>query len=183
MLMLVVGPSGAGKDTLLDGARQVLAAEPRFRFVRRVITRPPQPGMEDNDYADAETFRRLRDTGAFALCWEAHGLSYGIPADIADTLRDRAVAVASVSRSVLADAAARYPTKIIEIVAPADVLARRLAARGREDATAVTARLVRTVPLPAGLAVVRLINDRSVAEGVNGLVDLLRAIPTEEYSV
>lgn len=177
MLMLVIGPSGAGKDTLLDGARRELAGQTRFRFVRRVITRLPQPGMEDNDYADTETFRQLRELGEFALSWEAHGLCYGIPADIADTLRSGGVAVASVSRSVIADAAARYPTGIIEIVAPPDILARRLAARGREDAAAVTARLARAVPLPADLAVTRLVNDRSVAEGVNGLVDLLRAIP------
>lgn len=177
MLMLVVGPSGAGKDTLLDGARQELAGHTRFRFVRRVITRLPQLGMEDNDYADMETFRRLREAGEFALNWEAHGLCYGIPADIAGTLSGGGVAVASVSRSVIADAAARYPTRIIEIVAAPEILARRLAARGREDAAAVTARLARAVPLPSDLPLTRLVNDRSVAEGVNGLVELLRAIP------
>ena len=177
MLMLVVGPSGAGKDTLLDGARQALTGQTRFRFVRRVITRPPRPGMEDNDYADPQMFRRLRDTGEFALCWEAHGLCYGIPANIADTLRDGGVAVASVSRNVLADAAAKYPTGIIEIIAPPAILASRLAARGREDAAGVTARLARTVPLPAALAITRLVNDRSVAEGVHRLVGQLRAIP------
>lgn len=176
MLTLVVGPSGAGKDTLLDGARQVLSGQTRFRFVRRMITRPPQPGMEDNDYVDPDTFRQMRAMGRFALCWEAHGLCYGIPADIADTLRDGGVVVASVSRGVLADAAARYPTRIVEIVAPPDILAARLAARGREGAADVTARLARTVPLPAGLAVTRLVNDRSVVEGVTGLVDLLHAI-------
>ena len=177
MLALVVGPSGAGKDTLLDGARQALAGQQRFRFVRRVITRPPQPGMEDNDYADPETFRRVQAGGGFALWWEAHGLCYGIPADIADTLAEGGVAVASVSRNVLASAAARYRTGVIEIVAPPDILARRLAARGREDAAAVAARLARAVALPPGLAVARLNNDRSVAEGVAALVALLHALP------
>ena len=73
MLVLVVGPSGAGKDTLLDAARQALADDPRFRFVRRVITRPAEAGGEAHEaVTDAEFAVR-----AFALacelgdpCWE-----------------------------------------------------------------------------------------------------------------
>ena len=44
MLVLVVGPSGAGKDTLLDAAKQALADNGRFHFVRRVVTRPAGRG-------------------------------------------------------------------------------------------------------------------------------------------
>ncbi len=78
MIFAVVGPSGAGKDTLIAGA---VAARPDLRLVRRVITRPTEAGGEPFDgVTEAEFLSRL-DAGAFALHWQAHGLHYGIPAD------------------------------------------------------------------------------------------------------
>lgn len=159
MLVLVVGPSGAGKDTLLDAAKQALADDPRFRFVRRVITRPADAGGEAHEAVTDEEFAR-RD---FALQWQAHGLRYGIPADAVDNSR---VAVANVSRTVIAEAVKRFAARVIEITAPPAVLAARLGARGREDPAEVTERLARTVALPADVHVETVINDGTVAEGV-----------------
>jgi phosphonate metabolism protein PhnN/1,5-bisphosphokinase (PRPP-forming) len=159
MLVLVVGPSGAGKDTLLDAARQALADDPRFRFVRRVITRPADAGGEVHEAVTAEEFAARE----FALQWQAHGLSYGIPAAAIE--RD-VVAVANASRSVIADAARLFPTRVIEVTAPADVLAARLAARARENAADVTERLSRRVSLPDDVDVETVANDASLAEGV-----------------
>ncbi len=79
MLVLVVGPSGAGKDTLLEAAREALAADPRFRFVRRAITRPAEAGGEAHEAVTDTQFAAR----TFALAWQAHGLRYGIPNDIA----------------------------------------------------------------------------------------------------
>jgi ribose 1,5-bisphosphokinase len=159
MLVLVVGPSGAGKDTLLDAARRALVDDPRFRFVRRVITRPADAGGEAHEPATAEEFA-ARD---FALQWQAHGLSYGIPAD---AIEEDAVVVANVSRTVIADAMRRFPTRVIEVTAPSDVLAARLAARARETAADVAARVSRSVPLPDHVHVETVVNDASLADGV-----------------
>jgi ribose 1,5-bisphosphokinase len=159
MLVLVVGPSGAGKDTLLLAAQQALSHDSRFHFVRRVITRPADAGAEAHEAVTPEEFASRE----FALQWQAHGLSYGIPAD---AIRGGVIAVANVSRTVIADAASRFPVRVIEITAPPDVLAARLASRGRESAADVTARLTRSVALPSHLTVDTVMNDASLDEGV-----------------
>lgn len=166
MLVLVVGPSGAGKDTLLTMARAALAGDARFRFVRRVITRPADAGGEDHDPVSHTEFA-VRD---FALSWEAHGLQYGIPADVADDIARGVVVVANVSRSIIAEAAVRFPVRVIEVTAPAEVLAARLSARGRETAADVTRRLARRIALPTGIEVTTVVNDSVPELGAEQLV-------------
>ena len=168
MLVLVVGPSGAGKDTLLSLARQALRDDPRFRFVRRVITRPAEAGGEQHEAVTQAAFA-ARD---FALQWQAHGLSYGIPTDIADDLARGVTVVANVSRTVIAAAAARYPVCVVEITAPPQVLAARLAARGR-DGEDHAARLARRVQMPAGVPVETVMNDGAPAQAADRLISLL----------
>ncbi len=59
-LFLIVGPSGAGKDTLLDGTRESLKGDNSFVFAKRVITRPASAGGEEHDAVDVEEFERRR---------------------------------------------------------------------------------------------------------------------------
>lgn len=138
LLVLVVGPSGAGKDTVLAYARRYLATADHFVFLRRVVTRPPGPGEDHEPATDAEFAARH-----FALSWAAHGLCYGIPQEIEADLAAGRTVIANVSRAVVAQARQRYHCKVIEITAPAEILARRLAARGREQEPDIAARLAR----------------------------------------
>jgi ribose 1,5-bisphosphokinase len=174
MLVAVVGPSGAGKDTLMAGARARIGPDGRFRFVRRSITRPALAGDgEDHEPIGRDAFFRRRDTGGFALWWEAHGRLYGIPRDIDSDLAAGRCVVANLSRGVLAEAAPRYPLLVLEVTAPAAVLAARLAARGREEPEAVAARLARAAPLPSALRVRRVVNDGSMEAGAAQMVRAL----------
>lgn len=182
MLVLVVGPSGAGKDTLLSAVKVALADDPRFCFVRRVVTRPTDGAEANEETLDAAAFHACREREDFALWWQAHGFFYGVPADIARDLGAGRVVIASVSRAVLAEAAARFPVRVVEITAPRDILASRLAARGREDGTQVAARLSRTVAIPDGLAVSVIVNDGTIAEGAHALLACLREIVDSEVS-
>ena len=173
MLVPVVGPSGAGKDTLIDAARARLAGDGRFLFVRRCITRPPEAGGEDHQPTSLEEFERTRNAGGFALWWAAHGLLYGIPREIDVALCRGRVVIANLSRAVLAEAAMRWPTRVLLITAPADVLAARLAARGREDAADIAARLAREAALPPSLDVETVMNDGAVDAGVERVLAAL----------
>jgi len=170
MLVLVVGPSGAGKDTLLEAVRRELAGDARVRFVRRVITRPATAGGEDHESVSDTAFC-ARD---FALQWQAHGLRYGIPADIAGDLARGVTVVANVSRTVIAEAAERFPVRVIEVTAPPDVLAARLSLRGRETAADAAERLSRSVALPAGVPVHTVVNDGTVEQGAQRFLAALR---------
>lgn len=169
MLVLVVGPSGAGKDTVLGLARRALDGDQRFRFVRRVITRPADAGGEDHEAVSEAAFAERR----FALHWQAHGLHYGIPLDVIDDLARGIVVVANVSRAVIAEAAARFPVRVIEVTAPPEILAQRLAARGRETPADVAKRLARDVSLPGHVPVDTVINDKTPAEAAECFVSAL----------
>lgn len=142
----VVGPSGAGKDTLIAHAREALAGEPQVEFVRRVITRLSDGSTEDHDtLVDAEFLEALAE-GAFALAWEAHGLRYGLPASVDRAVENGHVAVANVSRGALPALRQRYVNvAVVEVTADPEILAARLAGRGRESRGEVLARLARTV--------------------------------------
>jgi ribose 1,5-bisphosphokinase len=167
MLVLVVGPSGAGKDTLLDAAKQALADDGRFRFVRRVVTRGADAGGEAHEpVTEAEFVKR-----EFALQWQAHGLRYGIPAD---AISDGLVTVANVSRTVVFEAATRFPVRVIEVTASQDVLAARLASRGREDAAEMAERLARSVALPGSIPVDTVVNDGSLDDGLKHFLAALK---------
>ncbi len=173
MLILVVGPSGAGKDTVLDAARSRLAGDPRFRFVRRAITRPAAAGGEDHEAVTEAEFDRRLSAGEFSIWWRAHGLGYGVPADIGETVARGVVAVVNGSRTRIDAAARLFPTRVIEVTAAPEILAQRLAARGREPAGDISERLARTITLPPDVAVDAICNDGSVAAAVEQFVAVL----------
>ncbi|WP_132078541.1 phosphonate metabolism protein/1,5-bisphosphokinase (PRPP-forming) PhnN [Sinorhizobium americanum] len=162
-LILVVGPSGAGKDTLIEYVRSRLKDDPRVRFVRRVISRPVAVG-EDHEPVDYDEFQRRLLAGAYGLHWQAHGLCYGIPSEIDKWLEHGDVVVANGSRVVLSEARRQYPQLlVINVTAPMGVLARRLVERGRENLESIRWRLIRSDQhLVDGADVVHIDNSDSV---------------------
>ncbi len=127
----VVGPSGAGKDTLIAAARDRFADDPRFVFVRRVVTRR-DGGNEDHDFVEPALFPAAVKAGAFALSWGAHGLFYGIPETVRRDVAAGRVVVANLSRGAVETARGLFPRVAVAVVtAPEAVLAARLAGRAR----------------------------------------------------
>jgi phosphonate metabolism protein PhnN/1,5-bisphosphokinase (PRPP-forming) len=176
-LVLAVGPSGAGKDSLIAGARLALAADRNFVFPRRFITRAADAGGEDHVALTREAFAQRRADSGFLLSWTAHGLDYGIPADLTTALDEGRTVVVNGSRAVIGEARDRYqPLVVIEVTAPPEILASRLAARGRESPAEIAARLSRAVAeRPAGPETVRLCNDGTLDVAIAGFIALLRS--------
>lgn len=172
-LVAVVGPSGAGKDTLIAAAR---AARPGLHVVRRVITRPEEAGGEPFEGVTPAEFARRKAAGAFALDWEAHGLCYGIPADIDTALAQGRDVVFNGSRAMLGAAWEHYPgLSVIHVTASVPVLADRLAARGRESREDIARRLARaSYEIPYGIPIRVVQNDGSLAQAVTAFLAALQ---------
>lgn len=175
-LFLVVGPSGAGKDTLIDGARAALADDGGVVFARRTITRPTDAGGEDHEAATDAEFEARHMAGGFMLDWQAHGLKYGIPAACADVLAAGRHVIANVSRAVIGEAIARYsPVVVLEITASPAILAERLASRGRETEDDVRARLAREAArIPEDAVTTTILNDGTPEDGIAAFVEALK---------
>ncbi|WP_295809317.1 phosphonate metabolism protein/1,5-bisphosphokinase (PRPP-forming) PhnN [uncultured Nitratireductor sp.] len=145
VFVAVAGPSGAGKDSVMDYARQRLRPhDSDVTFVRRVITREIDGAGEAHDCLTRAAFNEAETGGAFAVSWEANGLKYALPASVDGIVREGHVAVANVSRAVIPLLRERYGNVIVVIVtASPEVLAQRLSNRGRETRDEVLARLDR----------------------------------------
>ena len=180
MFVAVVGPSGDGKDSVISHARSMLAGERSIRFLRRVVTRPSDPGLEDHGTLDESGFAAAEATGAFAVSWRSHGLGYGLPAAMEDDLAAGRIVVANVSRAVLSDIARRHEMLVAEITATPDIIAKRLAARGRESAESVGRRMKRTVQFDRdAFHVVTIDNSGELAEAGAAFARLLRTLSVE----
>lgn len=161
----VVGPSGVGKDSLMEA---LCATDARLHRVRRVITRDADAGGEEFEAVSDCLFAARAAGGDFALAWQAHGLSYGIPKTVHRTLADGHDALVNLSRGVLETAAREFDRLVVlNVTASPEVLAQRLAGRGRESGREIDRRLARSAPpMPEGLSMITVDNSGPLAEGV-----------------
>lgn len=168
VLILVVGPSGAGKDSLLSAAAHHFSLDDRFVFVRRVVTRPSDPSSEDVDTVTERVFAARELEGQFALSWGAHGLRYGLPRAIVDMgLQRGACVVANASRAIIEEARSRFPHVATILVTASDAtLAKRLAARGRETAADIEQRIARARAAATGVIDAAIHNDGPLSEAI-----------------
>lgn len=144
-LVLVVGPSGAGKDTLLRHVQAACAGDDSIVFPRRVVTREASVS-EDNVSVSRDEFQQARDRGEFAVHWDAHGHCYALPAAIDDDIRAGKTVVANVSRTVVNALRCAYANVLVVLItAPPEVLTERLTARARRSDGNVADRLRRSV--------------------------------------
>ncbi|WP_128928223.1 phosphonate metabolism protein/1,5-bisphosphokinase (PRPP-forming) PhnN [Bradyrhizobium guangxiense] len=173
-LVLVVGPSGAGKDTLLRLGQAACADDHDVVFPRRVVTRASSAD-EDNIAMSPDEFARAREHADFAVHWDAHGHSYALPLEINDDIRAGRAVVVNVSRTVIGALREAYANVVVvAITAPPEVLAQRLAARGRQSDGNIAERLSRSVDDSSAQADVTILNAGSAEYHSRQLVRVIR---------
>jgi ribose 1,5-bisphosphokinase len=174
-LILVVGPSGAGKDTLIGLARAACAGDDCVIFPRRVVTREAS-AFEDNEQLNPDSFRQAQARGEFAVHWEAHGHCYALPRVIDDEIRAGRIVVANVSRTVVSAMRRAYAdVVVVSITAPPEVLAERLAARSRGSDGRIADRLSRAVDDAAVAPDVIIMNVGSSEHHARELVQIIKS--------
>jgi ribose 1,5-bisphosphokinase len=173
-LILVIGPSGAGKDTLLGLAKAACAEDTNIVFPRRIVTREASE-FEDNEQISPDAFRQALATDAYAMHWEAHGHCYALPRAIDDDIRAGRTVIANVSRTVISAMRLAYAdVVVISITAPPDVLAQRVAARARASDGNIGQRLGRSVDDRAAAPDVTIMNVSSAEYHARQFVRAIR---------
>ncbi len=177
VFMAVVGPSGAGKDSIMRAAASAFTNDDTVHFARRIVTRASNAD-EDHDSVSKAEFASLVESGALALNWKAHGLSYGLPASIHNKLAIGHMVIANTSRAIAAEIKTIFPKCIIvHITASEDILQQRLMARGREAVTDWKLRIARSNALEHEFATdIKIENNGELEEAVTRFVASVRAL-------
>lgn len=169
-LIYVIGPSGAGKDSLLHGLRADWGGLPPAHWARRTITRAAQSGGESHESVSDDGFLSLLQAQAFAMTWHANGLSYGVRHTELTPLGIGQCVFVNGSRAYLPQVLRQWPqATVVHLTAPADVLLQRLRARQRESVQAISDRLARGVDLALPDDTIRIVNDGPIGDAVDML--------------
>lgn len=149
--------------------------DPRIVLTRRVITRPGDAGGEIFEGVTTEEFQARSAAGQFALSWSAHGLHYAIPVSVKVSLQNGQDVLANLSRAALIRAKDRFARfEVISLSADRNILAARLAARGRETAEQIADRLDRACArLPGGITAYEIDNSGVLEKTVQAALDRL----------
>ncbi len=170
-IVLIVGASGVGKDTLLKNLQNKI----EVNFVKRYITREPDAN-EHNYYIDNEAFDRLKENDFFISTWEAHKNKYAIAKNqIKDGLN-----IISISRGVIKDFENYFDNVItIEITLPQNILYERLKNRGRENEEQIQQRLTRIYENVNARNLIQFDNTSPLDVSIVNFIALLKNIKNE----
>jgi phosphonate metabolism protein PhnN/1,5-bisphosphokinase (PRPP-forming) len=174
-LYLVLGSSGVGKDSLIDGSRDIVSKD--YVFVTRTITRLSDEGVENHQYVNELEFQNMVNNGEFVLHWKAHGLHYGIPSkQVYDGLETGKKVIANISRKVVLQAQELFSNVcVIEVTASIDKIRERLLYRGRESEQEIKQRIHRGQEMSHQVVSIaknyrRVVNDGTLQEGIQAFL-------------
>ena len=167
----VVGPSGAGKDSLMDGAKLVLPTD-QYVFAKRVVTRPAGQVGEDYESCPETLFAQRELNDEFLTTWQAHGFRYGLKKSLRDKQQAGIHVLANCSRAAIATLATKVSNLVVlEVWARPEILAERLKHRGRETAQEIALRLAREgQAIPSSIRTIRIANNGALQDAIDAFV-------------
>ena len=173
--ILIVGASGAGKDSLLKAAKAYFTQcgdkKPKVHFIPRYIDRIPDQN-EANFYIDTQSFEILQDF--FISKWRANSHNYGIAKHC---LHKDGINIISISRSAIKDFEAYCKNvSVIEVFVPLHILQTRLEQRGRENKAQIAKRLENANKKTYAKNLYRFENAKSLEESGREFVALIERI-------
>jgi guanylate kinase len=181
-LIVLSGPSGVGKDTVLHELRTL---DPSLRYSVSYTTREPRPGEVDGvaySFVDEDTFRAMAERGEFLEWAEVHGHLYGTSeARVKEALERGEDIVLKIDVQGAAWIRPRVAGAVLIFLLPPseEELRRRLVARDTEDHASVELRVRNAVAELADGAAYdhRVVNDdvRRAAEEILDIVLRRRA--------
>lgn len=169
LIILIVGASGAGKDSLTRRAKEVF---PEFNFIKRYITREPDTN-EDSVFLDEKRFKSFKENNFFISSWVAHGNYYGIAQE---DVRE-GVNFISISRSVIEDFESFYSNVYtIHVRVSRLELEKRLKKRGRESIGEIEKRLARSYKNVEAKNLIEFDNSCAMQKSLDNFARLIRQI-------
>lgn len=171
-IVLIVGASGVGKDTLLRGIKEKVDAN----FLKRYITREPDSN-ESNYYLDKNAFLTLKEKNYFISTWEAHENCYAI----AKEHIKNGVNIISISRGAIKDFEKIFDeVATINITIPKELLRQRLLKRGRESKEQIEKRIQRSYPQIECKNLIEFDNSDTLEKSIEKFINLIQSIKNEE---
>jgi guanylate kinase len=145
LLVIVSGPSGVGKDTVIDAMRRLPAAAD-YHYVVTCTTRERRPYEVDGvhyHFLEPEEFERLRDSGGLLEATLVHGNWYGTPReDVRRALQEGLDVILKIDVQGAAVVKQKVPEALLVFLVPpsAEDLFGRLQARATETADELDVR-------------------------------------------
>ncbi|MFM9993554.1 MAG: phosphonate metabolism protein/1,5-bisphosphokinase (PRPP-forming) PhnN [Burkholderiaceae bacterium] len=178
-IIYVIGPSGAGKDSLMKWVLQHKSASMNFHWAKRIVTRHPTEGEGTDEYVSAESFEKLLSSHMLAMHWSAHDIEYGILKSDLLCIESDTMVFINGSRSYLSQAIELFPKLCaVHITASAKTLEQRLYQRARESQDKILARLSRPELARPDLNIpwLEMLNEGSLEDGGNKILSFLNDI-------
>lgn len=143
-LLIISGPSGVGKNTLVD---KVIGTNPNLRYFRKITTRDQRPDDRETEarFVTEEEYDQLRSHHRIALPYEIRGCKYGLPVDSFADLKDGPRMVCLGDFQLIQSLHDAFDTTTVYVTAPIEVIIRRL--ERREDTPEQRRKSIEAVPI------------------------------------